>query len=91
MKLKIENFTKKMITSFQQNGYLDFLETHNLVGRVILHHELVNGVLLDVNTLIPANSDLFLFEAVDINSREQIVGTAFQISTARFTRFWRLR
>jgi len=34
-------FYEKMITSFQQNGYLDFLETHNLVGRVILHHELV--------------------------------------------------
>jgi hypothetical protein len=34
-------FYEKMMRSFRENGYLDFLETHNLVGRAIIHKELV--------------------------------------------------
>ncbi len=33
--------------------------------------------MTDLNTLIPAGSPLFLFQAVDINSRGEIVGGAF--------------
>ena len=40
-----------------------------------------NGVMTDLNTLIPAGSDLFLLEADDVNDRGQIAGLAFQIST----------
>ena len=34
-------FYEKMMCSFRENGYLDFLETHNLVGRAIIHKELI--------------------------------------------------
>jgi GAF domain-containing protein len=34
-------FYETMMQSFKGNGYLDFLETHNLVGRAILHQEMV--------------------------------------------------
>jgi GAF domain-containing protein len=34
-------FYETMMRSFKENGYLDFLETHNLVGRAILHQEVV--------------------------------------------------
>ncbi len=40
-----------------------------------------NGVMTDLNTLIPAGSPLFLLVAVDINSRGEFVGFAFQTST----------
>jgi probable HAF family extracellular repeat protein len=40
-----------------------------------------NGVMTDLNTLIPAGSPLIPFIAADINSRGQIVGSAFQLST----------
>jgi probable HAF family extracellular repeat protein len=40
-----------------------------------------NGVLTDLNTLIPPGSPLFLFYAGDINSRGEIVGEAFEQST----------
>lgn len=35
------DFYEKMMRSFREDGYLDFLETHNLVGRAIIHKELV--------------------------------------------------
>ncbi len=40
-----------------------------------------NGVMTDLNALVPAASPLYLFEAVGINSRGQIVGTGVQNST----------
>jgi probable HAF family extracellular repeat protein len=40
-----------------------------------------NGVLTDLNTLIPAKSPLFLMQACSINSRGEIVGLAVQTST----------
>jgi probable HAF family extracellular repeat protein len=40
-----------------------------------------DGVMTDLNTLIPASSPLFLFAAQAINSRGQIAGVAVQIST----------
>jgi hypothetical protein len=30
-----------MMSSFREQGYLDFLETHNLIGRAIIHREVV--------------------------------------------------
>ena len=46
-----------------------------------------NGVMTDLNTLIPHNSPLFLFVAFDINSRGQIVGFAFLPSSGEFHAF----
>ena len=40
-----------------------------------------DGVMTDLNTLIPANSPLFLFVASDIDSRGQIVGWGVETST----------
>ncbi len=40
-----------------------------------------NGVLTDLNTLIPAGSPLFLLEALGINDGGQIAGYAFNAST----------
>ena len=40
-----------------------------------------DGVMTDLNTLIPPGSGLFLFYAGDINSRGEIVGEAFEQST----------
>lgn len=40
-----------------------------------------NGVMTDLNTLIPPGSPLFLLGANSINSRGEIVGTAFDQST----------
>ena len=34
-------FYETMMRSFKENGYLDFLETHNLVGRAILHQDVM--------------------------------------------------
>jgi GAF domain-containing protein len=34
-------FYETMMRSFTENGYRDFLETHNLVGRAILHQDVV--------------------------------------------------
>jgi probable HAF family extracellular repeat protein len=41
------------------------------------------GVITDLNTLTPAGSPLFLFDAFVINSRGQIVGDALQKSTGQ--------
>jgi hypothetical protein len=30
-----------MMSSFREQGYLDFLETHNLIGRAMIHREVV--------------------------------------------------
>ena len=46
-----------------------------------------NGVMTDLNTLIPAGSPLFLFGSGDINSRGQIVGAALQLSTGEVHAF----
>lgn len=40
-----------------------------------------NGVLINLNSLIPAKSPLFLIQACSINSRGEIVGLAVQTST----------
>ncbi len=40
-----------------------------------------NGGIADLNTLIPANSDLYIMEGTSNNDRGQIVGVAMQIST----------
>jgi hypothetical protein len=34
------------------------------------------GMLVDLNSLIPADSPLFLFDACSINSRKEIIGIA---------------
>lgn len=44
---------------------------------------LENGAMLDLNSLIPG-SNLFLLLALDINSRGQIVGLAFDSNTQEF-------
>jgi probable HAF family extracellular repeat protein len=45
-----------------------------------------NGVMTDLNTLIPADSPLFLIEASGTNnSRGQIAGFALEKSSAKFT------
>jgi probable HAF family extracellular repeat protein len=47
-----------------------------------------NGVMTDLNTLIPADSPLFLIEAAGtINSRGQIAGYALQTTTSEFHAF----
>lgn len=46
-----------------------------------------NGVMKDMNTLIPANSPLYLIEALGINDRGQITGTALVIATGEFHGF----
>jgi len=43
-----------------------------------------NGVMTDLNALIPAASSLILIDANGINSRGEIAGIAFQISTDEF-------
>jgi probable HAF family extracellular repeat protein len=46
-----------------------------------------DGVLTDLNTLIPPNSRLFLVEALGINDRGQIAGYAFDTSTGQAPAF----
>lgn len=46
-----------------------------------------NGVMTDLNTLIPADSPWFLWEADEINSRGEIVGLAFNMTTGEFHAF----
>jgi probable HAF family extracellular repeat protein len=46
-----------------------------------------NGVMTDLNTLIPADSPLFLFDVGSINSRGEIVGAAVKKSTFEFRAF----
>jgi len=46
-----------------------------------------DGVLTDLNTLIPSNSPLFLIEALGINDRGQIAGYAFDTSTGQYPAF----
>jgi probable HAF family extracellular repeat protein len=54
-------------------------------GRAFLWQD---GVMTDLNTLIPASSPLFLIEASGtINSRGQIAGVALQISTSQVHAF----
>ena len=50
---------------------------------ILLEH----GGMTDLNSLIPANSPLFLLEGLDINSRGQIVGFAFQQSAGEVHAF----
>jgi uncharacterized membrane protein len=46
-----------------------------------------NGVMTDLNTLIPAGSPLFLVGAFSINSRGEIAGTAFDPRTGEMPAF----
>jgi hypothetical protein len=46
-----------------------------------------NGVMTDLNTLIPSSSPLFLIEGFSINSRGQIAGFALQTSTGEVHAF----
>jgi probable HAF family extracellular repeat protein len=46
-----------------------------------------NGVITDLNTLIPADSPLFLLDGGSINSRGEIVGVAVEKSTGDFRAF----
>lgn len=46
-----------------------------------------NGVIADLNSLIPAGSPLFLLSASDINDRGQIIGSALDIATGRVHAF----
>ncbi len=46
-----------------------------------------NGVMTDLNTLIPAGSPLFLLAPFNINSRGQIAGCALQTSTGEIHTF----
>jgi probable HAF family extracellular repeat protein len=46
-----------------------------------------NGVMTDLNTLIPAGSPFFLVEALTINSRGEIGGYAFNASTGEVHAF----
>jgi probable HAF family extracellular repeat protein len=46
-----------------------------------------NGVMTDMNTLIPANFPLYLIEALGINDRGQITGYAVVIATGEFHGF----
>ncbi len=43
--------------------------------------------MTDLNTLIPASSDSFLFQPTETNSRGQIVGFGLQKSTGEFHAF----
>lgn len=43
--------------------------------------------MTDLNTLIPADSNLYLFDPQDINSRGEIVGEAIEKSTGAFLAF----
>jgi probable HAF family extracellular repeat protein len=49
-----------------------------------------NGAITDLNTLIPANSGLYLLKAESVNSSGEIVGLGV-ISAAMCTAFWRHR
>ncbi len=46
-----------------------------------------NGVMTDLNTLIPAGSPLFLLAALNINSRGEIAGCAFELSSGEIHAF----
>ena len=46
-----------------------------------------NGVMTDLNTLIPSGSPLFLWWATGINSRGQIAGQAVVVSTGEWHAF----
>jgi len=47
--------------------------------------------MIDINTLIPANSPLFLLQACSINSRGELTGLAIETIPATFTPFKRFR
>jgi probable HAF family extracellular repeat protein len=47
----------------------------------------LNGVIIDFNTLIPANSPLFIWECTSNNDLGQIVGIATEISTGNMHAF----
>jgi probable HAF family extracellular repeat protein len=46
-----------------------------------------NGVMTDLNTLIPAGSPLFLIQACSINSRGELIGLAVETSTGQLHGF----
>ena len=46
--------------------------------------------MIDLNTLIPANSNLYLLDASTINDLGEIVGYAYDETTGNLPLFWRL-
>ena len=67
---------KGQIVGGSGSGFIDL--PFNPVHAFLWEH----GVLTDLNTLIPANSDLQLIAAYGINARGQIAALAFEFSTA---------
>jgi probable HAF family extracellular repeat protein len=56
-------------------GGVSFPADPNASPRAFVRPE--DGTMVDMNTLIPANSPLFLFSVCSINSRGEIIGLAF--------------
>jgi len=56
-------------------GGVSFPADPNASPRAFVRPE--GGTMVDLNTLIPANSELFLFSVCSINSRGEIIGLAF--------------
>jgi probable HAF family extracellular repeat protein len=48
----------------------------------------IGGKMIDLNTLIPADSPLFLFQACSINSHGELTGLALEISTGQLHAFF---
>jgi probable HAF family extracellular repeat protein len=48
----------------------------------------IGGKMIDLNTLIPADSPLFLFQACSINSRGELTGLALETSTGQLHAFF---
>jgi probable HAF family extracellular repeat protein len=59
------------VVGFSQDSAGDFNSTVAFVWQ--------NGIMTDLNTLIPANSPVFLVEALGINNRGQITGYMLDI------------
>jgi probable HAF family extracellular repeat protein len=56
-------------------GGVSFPADPNASPRAFIRPE--GGAMVDLNTLIPANSELYLFSVCSINSRGEIIGLAF--------------
>jgi probable HAF family extracellular repeat protein len=63
-------------------GYSQDLNANNTVAWLWK-----DGVMTELNTLIPSDSPLFLVEALGINDRGQITGYAFDTSTGEAPAF----
>jgi probable HAF family extracellular repeat protein len=65
------------------NDLGDVVEHAHVAGDTFHAFVYRGGVLLDVNSLIPAGSGLTLTDALDINNRGQIVGWGFNANDER--------